>query len=109
MTGADVSVAQDGGIMKEVLTEGLGTATPSFGSEVLISFRESLFDWNLKVTVHYTGTLSDGSQFDSSRGRGVFKFTLGQGQVIKGWDEGVKSMKKGERSVFTLRPEYAYG
>ena len=94
MSGVDVSVAQDGGIMKAVLTEGLGTATPSFGSE---------------VTVHYTGTLSDGSQFDSSRGRGVFKFTLGQGQVIKGWDEGVKSMKKGERSVFTLRPEYGYG
>ncbi|CAG5088138.1 Oidioi.mRNA.OKI2018_I69.PAR.g11745.t1.cds [Oikopleura dioica] len=94
MTGVDVSVAQDGGILKAVLTEGLGTATPSFGSE---------------VTVHYTGTLSDGSQFDSSRGRGVFKFTLGQGQVIKGWDEGVKTMKKGERSVFTLRPEYAYG
>lgn len=94
MSGVDVSVAQDGGILKAVLSEGIGTATPSFGSE---------------VTVHYTGTLNDGSQFDSSRGRGVFKFTLGQGQVIKGWDEGVKSMKKGERSVFTLRPEYAYG
>jgi len=61
------------------------------------------------VVVHYTGTLQDGTQFDSSRGRGEFKFTLGQGQVIKGWDEGVKTMKKGERAIFTLSAEYAYG
>lgn len=61
------------------------------------------------MTVHYTGTLEDGTQFDSSRGRGEFKFTLGQGQVIKGWDEGVKTMKKGERAMFTLTSEYAYG
>ena len=61
------------------------------------------------MVVHYTGTLQDGTQFDSSRGRGEFKFTLGQGQVIKGWDEGVKTMKKGERAIFTLSAEYAYG
>lgn len=90
----DVSPAQDGGILKEIITQGTSQATPSFGSE---------------VTVHYTGTLEDGTQFDSSRGRGEFKFTLGQGQVIKGWDEGVKTMKKGEQAVFTLKSEYAYG
>jgi len=92
--GKDVSPAQDGGILKEVTKEGLGEVTPSYGSE---------------VTVHYTGKLTNGTQFDSSRGRGEFKFTLGQGQVIKGWDEGVKTMKKGEMATFTLAPEYAYG
>ena len=57
------------------------------------------------------GTLhSDGSEFDSSRSRDkAFTFTLGQGQVIKGWDVGVASMKKGELAKFTLAPEFAYG
>merc|ERR1719159_894079 len=64
-----------------------------------------------EVEVHYVGTLeSDGSQFDSSRDRGQpFKFTLGRGQVIKGWDLGVATMKKGEVAKFTLAPEFAYG
>jgi FK506-binding protein 4/5 len=63
------------------------------------------------VTVHYVGTLqSDGSEFDSSRGRGdPFVFALGKGQVIKGWDLGVATMKKGELAKFTLAPEFAYG
>jgi len=94
VAAVDVSPAQDGGILKEITVEGSSDATPAFGSE---------------VTVHYTGTLLDGTQFDSSRGRGEFKFTLGQGQVIKGWDEGVKTMKKGERATFTLASAYAYG
>merc|ERR1719456_1417483 len=64
-----------------------------------------------EVSVHYVGTLeSDGSEFDSSRGRGEpFVFTLGRGQVIKGWDLGVATMKKGEKANFTLAPEFAYG
>jgi len=64
-----------------------------------------------EVTVHYVGTLeSDGSQFDSSRDRGEpFVFPLGKGQVIKGWDLGVATMKKGEVAKFTLAPEFAYG
>ncbi|KAG6731056.1 hypothetical protein I3842_01G110900 [Carya illinoinensis] len=54
--------------------------------------------------------LLDGTQFDSSRDRGTsFKFKLGQGQAIKGWDEGIKSMKKGEKAIFTIPPELAYG
>merc|ERR1712136_575725 len=57
------------------------------------------------------GTLqSDGSEFDSSRSRGKpLTFTLGQGQVIQGWDKGVATMKQGEVAKFTLSPEFAYG
>mmetsp|Transcript_5306 Transcript_5306/g.8000 ORF Transcript_5306/g.8000 Transcript_5306/m.8000 type:complete len:83 (-) Transcript_5306:9-257(-) len=76
----DVSVNQDGGIMKTIIEAAPeGAAGPPFqGAE---------------VTAHYTGTLeSDGSKFDSSRDRGKpFQFTIGQGQVIKGWDEGFAS------------------
>lgn len=64
-----------------------------------------------EVEVHYFSVLeSDGSQFDSSREAGKpFKFTLGQGQVIKGWDLAVATMMKGEIAKFTIAPEYAYG
>lgn len=63
-----------------------------------------------EVSVHYVGTLLDGTKFDSSRDRDEpFKFKLGTGQVIKGWDIGVASMKKGEKAILTCKPEYAYG
>ena len=62
------------------------------------------------MTVHYTGTLTDGSKFDSSRDRGQpFVFTIGVGQVIKGWDEGVAQMSVGERANLTISPDYGYG
>jgi FKBP-type peptidyl-prolyl cis-trans isomerase len=60
--------------------------------------------------VHYTGTLQDGTKFDSSVDRGEpFSFTLGHSQVIKGWDMVVATMKKGEKVVVTLQHTYAYG
>ncbi|KAL2336779.1 hypothetical protein Fmac_011225 [Flemingia macrophylla] len=83
------------GLRKKLIKEGQAWETPQVGDE---------------VQVHYTGTLLDGTKFDSSRDRGSpFSFTLGQGQVIKGWDEGIKTMKKGENAIFTIPPELAYG
>lgn len=60
--------------------------------------------------MHYTGTLTDGSVFDSSRTRGSpFQFRIGVGQVIRGWDEGVATFKVGERAKLTISPDYGYG
>ncbi|KAG8063918.1 hypothetical protein GUJ93_ZPchr0004g39060 [Zizania palustris] len=83
------------GLKKKLVRDGEGWDRPDTGDE---------------VEVHYSGTLLDGTKFDSSRDRGTpFKFKLGQGEVIKGWDEGIKTMKKGEQAVFTIPPELAYG
>lgn len=91
----DVSKLQNGGIIKKVLVKGTGEDRPDKGSD---------------VSVHYTGTLMDGTKFDSSVDRGTpFVFKLGVGQVIKGWDEGVASMLKGEKAILTCQSDYAYG
>ena len=61
------------------------------------------------VSVNYTGTLEDGTQFDTSIGRAPFSFPLGAGRVIKGWDEGVAGMKVGGKRKLTIPPELGYG
>jgi peptidylprolyl isomerase len=87
-------VSGNGGILKKIYQTGEGDM-PQPGDE---------------VQAHYTGTLDDGSKFDSSRDRGkVFKFTLGQGRVIRGWDEGFATMKRGEKCHLRCREDYAYG
>lgn len=79
----------------ETLKQGTGTVQAAAGK---------------KVTVHYTGTLSDGKVFDSSETRKApFSFTLGAGQVIPGWDKGVEGMKVGERRRLTIPSNLAYG
>lgn len=62
------------------------------------------------ITVHYTGRLMDGTKFDSSVDRGTpFTFTIGAGQVIKGWDEGLLGMKVGEKRTLTIPADKGYG
>jgi FKBP-type peptidyl-prolyl cis-trans isomerase FkpA len=63
-----------------------------------------------KAKVHYTGWLTNGDKFDSSKDRNdPFEFTLGAGQVIKGWDEGVVGMKVGGKRKLTIPADLAYG
>mmetsp|Transcript_4569 Transcript_4569/g.5599 ORF Transcript_4569/g.5599 Transcript_4569/m.5599 type:complete len:108 (+) Transcript_4569:96-419(+) len=82
------------GVTKDIIKEGTGS-TPSPGD---------------RCTVHYTGTLTDGSVFDSSFKRNKpFQFTVGVGQVIQGWDEGVMTMKVGEKCKLNITSDYGYG
>lgn len=89
-------LTEDGGVLKKVLQKGTGWERPSKLSD---------------VEVHYVGTLTDsGKEFDSSRSRNKpFSFKLGVGNVIKGWDIGIKTMKRNEKAIFRIRSDYAYG
>eukprot|EP01113_Clastostelium_recurvatum_P031035 TRINITY_DN3833_c0_g1_i2.p1 TRINITY_DN3833_c0_g1~~TRINITY_DN3833_c0_g1_i2.p1 ORF type:complete len:439 (-),score=136.50 TRINITY_DN3833_c0_g1_i2:261-1577(-) len=91
----EIQLSGDSGLKKQILREGQGERRPTTGSEVV---------------VHYVGRLLDGTVFDSSRDRNdYFTFNLGTGSVIKGWDEGIKTMRKGELALLTCGPDYAYG
>ncbi|MCA9917360.1 MAG: FKBP-type peptidyl-prolyl cis-trans isomerase [Anaerolineales bacterium] len=61
------------------------------------------------VSVHYTGSLEDGTEFDSSVGSDPFQFVLGQGSVIAGWDEGIALMREGGKAQLVIPPDLAYG
>jgi peptidylprolyl isomerase/FKBP-type peptidyl-prolyl cis-trans isomerase FkpA len=78
--------------------------------DVKISDGQEVEKFNI-VTVNYTGLLEDGTKFDSSLdpGRSPFRFTVGAGQVIKGWDEGLMGMKVGGKRKLTIPPELGYG
>lgn len=81
-------------LVKEVLKPGSGVAAKNGDT----------------VVVHYTGTLLDGTKFDSSLDRGEpFSFILGSGQVIQGWEKGILGMQVGEKAKLTIPPELAYG
>ena len=62
-----------------------------------------------KVKVHYTGTLSDGSVFDSSEGRDPLEFIIGNGEVISGFENEIRKMKLNEEKTITIKPQDAYG
>ncbi|MBD3273414.1 FKBP-type peptidyl-prolyl cis-trans isomerase [Candidatus Dependentiae bacterium] len=92
-------ITNDSGLKYEILKEGTSEKTPQKGQ---------------KVVVHYTGWLEEngekGKKFDSSVDRGApFTFTIGVGQVIKGWDQGVASMKVGEKRKLIIPSELGYG
>lgn len=87
-----INVTEDGGIKKKIIKEGKGEL-PSQGNEVY---------------VNYIGRNKDNKIFDQTKDK-PFTFKLGSGQVIKGWDMGVKTMKVGEKAEFILSPDYAYG
>lgn len=94
--GTRVDLNGDGSVVKIITVQGKGAlGKPPKRAE---------------VTVHYTGTLADGTVFDDSRARDEpFVFKAGVGEVIKGWDLLIETMVDGERAVFTIAPEYAYG
>ncbi|XP_025912302.1 peptidyl-prolyl cis-trans isomerase FKBP5 [Apteryx rowi] len=93
--GEDITPAQDRGVLKIIKRPGNEDESPMIGD---------------KVYVHYKGKLANGKKFDSSRDRNEpFIFSLGKGQVIKAWDIGVATMKKGEICYLLCKPEYAYG
>ncbi|XP_015437816.1 PREDICTED: peptidyl-prolyl cis-trans isomerase FKBP1A [Dufourea novaeangliae] len=83
------------GVEIEVIFNGDGETYPKLGQTVIVD---------------YTGFLDNGKKFDSSRDRGIpFKFKIGKGEVIKGWEQGIAQMSVGERSKLTCSPDYAYG
>ena len=90
---APETVTTDSGLRYKIIKEGTGPK-PQKGD---------------KVKVHYTGKLTDGTVFDSSKDRGPFIFNVGTGMVIKGWDEGVIDMKVGEVRELVIPPDLAYG
>ncbi|XP_035207177.1 peptidyl-prolyl cis-trans isomerase FKBP4-like [Stegodyphus dumicola] len=94
----DITPEKSGGVMKQIIKPGEGDECPGYGD---------------RVYVHYTGWLLNNKDkpvmFDSNRKGEKCEFSLGRGQVIKGWDLGISTMKKGEVALFICQPEYAYG
>ena len=82
----------------------------SAGQSELVEGEGKVAEANQKVSVHYTGWLTDGTKFDSSLDRNdPFIFPLGGGRVIRGWDEGVQGMKVGGKRKLTIPPQLGYG
>ena len=85
-----VNCCEDGGVIKEILDQGTGEATPQDGNE---------------VDVTYVGTLLTGEEFDKNSDEDdPFQFFINSEDIIKGWSIGVRTMKKGERAMFTIQP-----
>ncbi|CAF1263036.1 unnamed protein product [Rotaria sp. Silwood1] len=95
LKGEDISPTKDGCLFKEIVRQGTDDEKPMFDDTVFI---------------HYIGTLLDGTVFENTRDRNEkVSFNFGKGEVIKAWDIGVATMKRGEISRFISKPNYAYG
>ncbi|CAI2366731.1 unnamed protein product [Moneuplotes crassus] len=91
---SEVTLTEDGGVVKKVISAGTGPKPAK----------------NNEVFVHYTGFLEDGSVFDTSIGKDEgFKFIIGAGHVIDGWEIGIMDMQVGEKADLCIKPEYGYG
>ena len=112
----DISLRQDGGLLKRIVKQGehvdedpsspgAAKATPYKGCVIHVHYKGTIIEGT-----RIDGTLIEGKEFDNSRSRpGNFTFTLGNRQVIKGWEEGVATMRKGEVAELFCRSDYAYG
>lgn len=92
----------------------LGISTTLWAQELEVKIMANgdgtIAEVGMLVSVHYQGRLTDGTVFDDSNKRGEpISFTLGKGQVIKGWEQGIEGMKVGEKRVLTIPPELGYG
>ena len=86
------------------------TATTELKIEILAEGDGAVAEAGKRVSLHYEGRLEDGELFDASRPRGrAFSFTIGDGRVVRGWEQGVEGMKVGERRRLTIPPELGYG
>ncbi len=95
---------------EENLVENLTTTESGLQYQDIVVGTGAMPQAGQRVTVHYTGTLEDGTKFDSSRDRNrPFSFTIGVGQVIKGWDEGVASMRVGGQRQLVIPSDLGYG
>lgn len=92
MSAEGEKITNDGGVLKKILAAGSGSVPPKHSV----------------VLVTYEGKLESGEVFDASQGY-PFKFTLGKGEVIQGWDRAFATMKKGEKAILTIKAKYAYG
>ncbi len=113
---ASVVVSKDGANGNEALAQTIAGSLNSVGAledliidDVVIGEGEEVKNGDT-VTVHYIGTLQNGQQFDNSYIKGTpFSFTIGKGEVIKGWDQGLLGMKKGGQRIIVVPSELAYG
>jgi FKBP-type peptidyl-prolyl cis-trans isomerase len=107
---ASAAPAPSSSAPSDMTADGMPPALPPLQKDVLATGSGPEAKKGDRVLVHYTGTLLDGTKFDSSLDRGQpFEFQIGKGQVIVGWDLGVVGMQKGSKVKLTIPPHIGYG